>query len=120
MSNDYTNTGIYLSANGHLSLRRIDEPYTPTGDQSLVRIEYSAINPADIRHAFMGLHSSVTGYDWVGQVIAIGGQSPFKIGEKVFGFGMPGRGRKLWEGAHQNYMLAARYVYIPVAFESGE
>ncbi len=44
---DTTRTVIYLSPTGPF-LKDISEKYQPTGNQSLLRVDYSGINPADI------------------------------------------------------------------------
>lgn len=54
---------IYLEETGELSVREITETYVPTGEQSLVSVKYSAINPADLRHYYIGFHSYVAGYE---------------------------------------------------------
>lgn len=67
---------IFLSPSGP-TVKEIRETYTPQGSQSLVRVEYSGVNPADIKHASIGMHSSVSGYDFAGTVVAVGPNSPF-------------------------------------------
>jgi hypothetical protein len=44
-------------------VREITETYVATGAQSLISVKYSAINPADLRHYYMGFHSYVAGYE---------------------------------------------------------
>lgn len=102
----YSNKAIYLDSQGTHSIRVIKEPYTPQGDQSLVRVQYSAINPADMRHFYMGMSEFVAGYEFAGTVTEAGPESPFKPGQEVFGFSLPGDHRPLPRGAHQDYLLA--------------
>jgi NADPH:quinone reductase-like Zn-dependent oxidoreductase len=97
--------GIYLGDKGDLTVREIKEPYTATGDQSLIAVKYSAINPADLRHFYMGMYSYIAGYEWIGPVVAIGPESPFKVGEVLFGFAKFGHQRPMHLGAHQDYLL---------------
>jgi D-arabinose 1-dehydrogenase-like Zn-dependent alcohol dehydrogenase len=101
-----SNKGIYISIEGEISIRSIDEQYVPKERQSLIRVEYSAVNPADIKHHYMGLSGSIAGYEWVGEVIAVGPDSPHAVGGHLFGMSVPGHKRHLWLGAHQNYLLA--------------
>jgi NADPH:quinone reductase-like Zn-dependent oxidoreductase len=101
-----TRTVIYLSPDGPV-LKDISEPYRPTTNQSLLRVDYSGINPADIKHATIGLHSSVAGYDMSGEVLETGPDSPFKPGDKIFGINPASPGRPLYMGAHQDYAIAA-------------
>lgn len=99
-------SAIFLEADGKLLLQNIEEKYQPVGSQSLVQVEYSAVNPADVRHSFMGLYGSVAGYEWVGKVVEVGEESPFSIGQRVFGMTMPGAQRPRSTGAHQDYLIA--------------
>ncbi|KAL2136661.1 hypothetical protein VTI74DRAFT_2393 [Chaetomium olivicolor] len=110
---DSTRTVIYLSPDGPI-VKEISERYRPTGAQSLLRVEYSGINPADIKHAILGLHSSVAGYDMSGEVIEVGPDSSFKLGDKIFGVNLPGPNRPLYMGAHQDYALAASNFWYKV------
>ncbi|KAK4463677.1 protein TOXD [Cladorrhinum samala] len=106
-----TRTVIYLSPDGPV-LRDISESYRPTGAQSLLRVDYSGINPADIKHAAIGLHSSVAGYDMSGEVLETGPDSPFQPGDRIFGLNPTGPGRPLHMGAHQDFAMASdRFWY---------
>ncbi|GAB1313304.1 Trans-enoyl reductase fsdC [Madurella fahalii] len=103
---DLTRTVIFLSLDGPI-LKDIAERYRPTGVQSLLRVEYSGINPADIKHGAVGFHSSVAGYEMSGEVLEAGPSSPFKPGDKIFGLNRPGPNRPLYMGAHQDYAMTA-------------
>ncbi|KAL2673728.1 hypothetical protein Neosp_012171 [[Neocosmospora] mangrovei] len=100
------NKAIYLDSQGKHTIRIIEEQYVPTGAQSLVEVKYSAINPADTRHYFMGISEVVSGYEFAGTVRETGPDSPFKPGQEVFGFSIPGDRRPLHLGAHQDFLLA--------------
>ncbi|KAL8310695.1 hypothetical protein RB597_001571 [Gaeumannomyces tritici] len=102
---DRPQTVIYLSPTGPV-VQEITDAYRPEGSQSLIRVDYSGINPADIRHAGIGWHSSVAGYDMAGEVISVGPDSPFKPKDRIFGVNPPGRSRPLYHGAHQDYAIA--------------
>jgi NADPH:quinone reductase-like Zn-dependent oxidoreductase len=110
---DSTRLVIYLSPNGPI-LKHISEQYQPSGAQSLLRVEYSGINPADIKHAGIGLHSSVAGYDIAGEVLESAAESPFKPGDKIFGINGVGRGRPMAMGAHQDYAIATTNFWYRV------
>jgi NADPH:quinone reductase-like Zn-dependent oxidoreductase len=97
---------IYLGGKGELSIRYVNDKYTPTGSQSLVAVKYSAINPADLRHAYMGMHSSIAGYEWIGPVVAVGPTSPYRVGDILFGLSKYGENRPFHRGAHQDFLLA--------------
>lgn len=88
-------------------MKDIAERYRPTGAQSLLRVEYSGINPADVKHATIGYHSSVAGYEMSGRVLEAAPDSPFEPGDEIFGINRPGPARPLYMGAHQDYALAA-------------
>ena len=107
------NEGIFTHNDGSVTAESISEVYQPSGSQALIKVKFSAVNPADIRHAYMGMYktSSVTGYEWLGTVIKKGSDCSFEIGEEVFGISMPafsGSPRALSSGAHQDFMLAER------------
>ncbi|KIV83754.1 hypothetical protein PV11_05749 [Exophiala sideris] len=97
---------IFLGENGELSIKDVTEDYKPLGDQALVKVKYSAINPADLKHSYVGLCGSVAGLEWVGTVVEVGDLSPFKIGQDLFGTALFGRQRPLYLGAHQDYLIA--------------
>ncbi len=117
---DSARTVIYLSPDGPV-LKDISERYQTTGTQSLLRVDYSGINPADIKHATIGLHSSVAGYDMSGEVLEAGPDSPFTPGDKIFGLNPTGPGRPLYMGAHQDYAIASsKFWYkLPAAGRLG-
>ncbi|KAK4213747.1 GroES-like protein [Rhypophila decipiens] len=102
---------VYLDSEGSISIRSISDLYKPElPSQFLIRVEYSAINPGDLRHFHMGLHSFVMGYDYVGTVVSTHPDSssdfPFKKGDAVMGMTFPGHARPISHGAHQAYLLA--------------
>ncbi|KAB5523138.1 chaperonin 10-like protein [Coniochaeta sp. 2T2.1] len=101
---------IYLTETGDITVREVAEPYEPQGEQALVKVQYSGINPGDYRHFFMGMNSFVMGYDFVGVVEKLGPASPFKVGELLMGETKPGHKRPTFQGAHQAYLLAEPYL----------
>ena len=108
MATTTATNAIFLEDEGKLAIRQIKDKYKPEGSQSLVKVDYSAINPADIKHFYMGLWGSVAGYEWTGSVIKLGETSPFKLGQQLFGFAMYGARRPVSTGAHQDYLLAEK------------
>ncbi|KAM6508340.1 hypothetical protein FALCPG4_018213 [Fusarium falciforme] len=96
---------IYLSTEGPV-VRKITDKYQPKDSQFLIQVEYSGINPADIKHLTLGFHSSVAGYDLSGEVISAGPNSKFGVGDKVFGANPAGPNRPLYQGAHQDFVIA--------------
>ncbi|KAI0122892.1 hypothetical protein BJ170DRAFT_713926 [Xylariales sp. AK1849] len=101
---------IYLEASGDLSVREITETYVPEREQALVAVRYSAVNPADLGLYYMGIHSNVVGYEWIGPVVSVGPDSPYKPGEVLFGMVAWGHLRALHTGAHQDFRLAEPYM----------
>jgi NADPH:quinone reductase-like Zn-dependent oxidoreductase len=97
---------LYLDESGEIAIRQITETYTPTGAQDLVAVKYSAVNPADLRHYYMGMHSFVAGYEWMGPVVRAGPESGHKPGDVLFGYANYGHQRPLHRGAHQDFILA--------------
>jgi len=97
---------IYLTSTGDITIKTILSPYQPHGSQTLIRVDYSGINPGDFRHFYMGMHSFVMGYDFVGTVISTGPESSFQPGDSVLGMTKPGHNRPSHLGAHQAYLLA--------------
>jgi NADPH:quinone reductase-like Zn-dependent oxidoreductase len=66
-----SSNAIYMEADGRLTVHQvdIDDRYKPQGSQTLVKVAYSAINPADVRHYHMGISDHIPGYDWVGTAV---------------------------------------------------
>ncbi|ORY71631.1 uncharacterized protein BCR38DRAFT_462727 [Pseudomassariella vexata] len=82
---------IYLDSTGTLSICSIPSPYTPT---------------ADLRHFYIGEHSYITEYDFIGPVVSTSPGSPFQVGDVVFGLAGFSRQRPSSDGAHQDFFLA--------------
>ncbi|KAK3364615.1 hypothetical protein B0T25DRAFT_530621 [Lasiosphaeria hispida] len=100
---------LYLTPSATFVTREIAAPYTPTTPaQSLIAVHYSGINPGDLRHFHMGLHSFVAGYDFTGTVLS--GPAAFPPGTPVLGMTWPAHARPLHAGAHQAYLLADPYL----------
>lgn len=78
------------------------ERYTPVGSQSWVQVNYSSINPADLKHSKDDTHTTVAGYDFVGKVLESGPDSDYRPGEVVVGLNYPDARRPAHLGAHQS------------------
>ncbi|KAI0548089.1 hypothetical protein F4679DRAFT_551940 [Xylaria curta] len=98
-------TAIFIPASGVPELITQSASYVPTGTQVLVRVKYSAVNPADRRHFYMGMHSYVAGYEWLGVVEAAGPRASFSVGDTLFGLAEIGHRRPVELGAHQDLLL---------------
>ncbi|KAM0238295.1 hypothetical protein ACHAP5_008760 [Fusarium lateritium] len=97
---------IYMPSTGKFEIRTIKDPYVPKTAQSLVEVQYSAINPADTRHFYMNMVEYVAGYEFTGTVRHVGPDSPFKVGQDIFGISLPYDHRPNYLGAHQSFLLA--------------
>ncbi|KAH8161017.1 hypothetical protein CIB48_g7227 [Xylaria polymorpha] len=99
---------IFIPASGVPETITQSASYVPTGTQALVRVKYSAVNPADRRHFYMGAHSYVAGYEWLGVVEAVGPQvssAAVVVGDALFGVTEIGHRRPMELGAHQDLLL---------------
>ncbi|KAK3372716.1 chaperonin 10-like protein [Podospora didyma] len=112
MSATPTHKALYLTSTGTITILSLgpDPPYTPTGSESLVQVQYSGINPGDLRHFHMGLHSFIMGYDFSGTVLSSGPSSPFSPGDPVLGMTNPAHQRPHSQGAHQAFLIADPYL----------
>ncbi|KAL9619387.1 MAG: hypothetical protein Q9160_005982 [Pyrenula sp. 1 TL-2023] len=98
--------------------------YIPGPGESLVRVHYSGINPADLKHRTYGVFNTIPGYDFSGTIVATCPGSPFRIGDKIggtapagivdVGVGRRGEsegevegegGRKVVHAAHQDWLV---------------
>ncbi|OQE43489.1 hypothetical protein PENCOP_c003G04133 [Penicillium coprophilum] len=98
---------IWINSSNELSVKEIKEKYIPLEAQTLVKVEYSGINPADLKHGeYMGILDCVAGYDFSGTVIEAGPGSQFPPGSKVAGLTPAMNPRPSKHGSHQDYMIA--------------
>ncbi|EXL91514.1 hypothetical protein FOIG_15267 [Fusarium odoratissimum NRRL 54006] len=112
-------TAIWLGDDGNLSQRRLSETYTPTGSDTLVGVKYSGINPADKKHFLMGLHSFIAGYEFSGIAIAVGPDSPFQLGDAIFGINRPQHQRPASLGAYQDYAITEAQAFFKIPEDMG-
>lgn len=101
---------LYMGPDGTIAIHSVQTPYTPTEDKTLIKVQYSGINPADLRHYHMGFNSYIMGYDYVGVATTTGPNSPFSPGDQLFGMTQPGHKRPPSTGCHQAYLLAEPYL----------
>ena len=60
------------------------EPMAPTKDEVVLKVSTAAINPVGYKLG-KGMLGKIVGLDVCGVVEAVGDQSPFKVGDKVYG-----------------------------------
>ena len=107
------NKAIWISTDNELSLRPITDVYEPTGTQVLVQVEYSGINPADMKHGLhLGLNDYPSGYEYSGQVIKVGPRAKFAVGDRVLGHNLPGKNKPVYHGAHQDVLIGEHYISL--------
>lgn len=89
------------------SLAQLDaSSYFLSPGESLLRVSYSGINPADFKHRVLGVWDTVPGYDFSGTIIRTLPGSPFVAGDRVGGTAPAGtEGRKPAHGAHQDWLV---------------
>ena len=97
---------IWLTSAGELEYRTIEEDYRASDNQLLVSVEYSGINPADLKHLGIGIKDLVAGYDYSGIVIAASPGSRFAPGDRVAGTTPSGISRGSRCGTHQDLIVA--------------
>lgn len=85
----------------------LEDPPVPEPDEGELMIEviFSGINPADLKHAtFLGVRSTIMGYDFCGRVVKGTSTALFAPGDIVAGYTPTGVGRPLKYGSHQRYL----------------
>ncbi|OQE41058.1 hypothetical protein PENCOP_c005G05750 [Penicillium coprophilum] len=106
---------IWISHSSQLSVKRIQEQYTPFQVETLLKVAFSGINPADLKHGeHMGIVDCVAGYDFSGTVVQAGPGSRFRVGDNVAGLTPALNPRPHKYGSHQDYMLAPDSMVFPV------
>ncbi|KAJ1327035.1 NADPH:quinone reductase [Microdochium nivale] len=78
----------------------------PQADEVLIEVEFSGVNPADIRHGtHLGVVPVVLGYDFSGRVVSSPPGSSLSPGDAVAGMTPTGIGRPARYGAHQKFLV---------------
>lgn len=98
------NQGFWLNKDGSLDFRTLDMPASPGDDECIVKVLYSGVNPADTKHAALGVYDTVSGYDFCGEVIEAGPHCNFAVGDVIAGANPTGVNRPADFGSHQNYL----------------
>ncbi|KAL1792353.1 hypothetical protein ACET3X_008860 [Alternaria dauci] len=96
------NKALYVDENGEIQVRNDIKHEETAADELVVEVRYSGVNPADTKHAQLGIRSTVIGYDFSGTVLSAPTGSRFKKGSIVAGYTPSGIGRPLKYGAHQS------------------
>lgn len=101
------NLAIYITPTATLSARTLPHPPPAPGpSQTLVRIAFSGLNPADIKHGRqLGIVDTVAGYDFSGTVERAGPDSKFRVGDRIAGCTPSSLGRPPHYGTHQDYAI---------------
>lgn len=98
-----------------LEIHRVPTP-NPTGNEVLIRNEWTTTGPLELHQADGGLlvsHPQILGDTHVGTIVAIGDDvKGVGLGDKVFGFGW----RSCEEKAHQEFSLLPQNLLAKVNF----
>ncbi|KAF9769206.1 hypothetical protein IL306_013395 [Fusarium sp. DS 682] len=99
------NKAIYIGPQNELLATEYSVPYEPSDNQGLVEVQYSGINPADVKHGLhWGMNDHVCGYEFSGKVVKAGKGFPYAVGDDIFGSKKMSLGSEF--GAHQDWVLA--------------
>lgn len=99
--------GIYIGPDNKVAVRTWHQQYKPVGGQALVKVEYSGINPADLKHGEeFGLNDNVCGYEFCGTILETGPSCTFDVGDVIFGSNATNKNRPRSHGAHQSFAIA--------------
>ncbi|KAF2092487.1 GroES-like protein [Rhizodiscina lignyota] len=102
---------VWIDEESNLAPQTVEEgSYHPGESEILVKVIYSSINPADLKHAVFskGSRNTICGYEFSGIVEETGAGSKFKVGDKVFGttpVDYTGKGRKPEWGGYQSRLV---------------
>jgi NADPH:quinone reductase-like Zn-dependent oxidoreductase len=108
MTSSLPNTALYVDSNDIFYVRSNFQLPQPDINEIIVRVTYSGISPADIKHSgHLGVVNTVLGYDFCGEVVYGNGTS-FSVGDKVAGITPTGVGRPTRYGAHQGYLACPK------------
>lgn len=96
---------LYVDEDGNIKVRNDIKQEENAANELVVEVRYSGVNPADSRHAQLGIRSTVIGYDFSGRVLSAPVGSRFTKGSIVAGYTPSGMGRPLKYGTHQNRLV---------------
>ncbi|RVX73708.1 hypothetical protein B0A52_02598 [Exophiala mesophila] len=108
--------GIWVGPDNTLSFRSFQKEYKPVGGQALIKVEFSGVNPADLKHGMhFGLNDNICGYEVCGTVIERGPTSVFQVGDVIFGMNSTNKIKPHSNGGHQNFAIAEEgHMWLPV------
>ena len=108
--------GIYVGPDNTLSFRAWPEQYRPVEGQALVKVEFSGVCPADLKHGMhFGLNDNICGYELCGTVIDRGPACVFRVGDVIFGSNATDRNKPRSHGGHQSFAIAEDdHMWLPV------
>ncbi|PNP86503.1 hypothetical protein FNYG_00205 [Fusarium nygamai] len=88
----------------------------PSNGELLIKVLYSGVNPADIKHAtFLGMNNTVMGHDFSGQVLeTTKPNSVYRPGDIVAGYTPAGLHQPVHYGAHQAYITCPEDMLFKV------
>ncbi|KAJ3528750.1 hypothetical protein NM208_g10066 [Fusarium decemcellulare] len=112
------NTAKALFVDGDAAFKVVEKDELPdiADGELLIKISFSGVNPADIKHAtLLGITNTILGYDFCGKVIEISNStSAYKPGDIVAGYTPSGIGRLSKYGTHQAYLACPETMLFKV------
>ncbi|RGP59221.1 hypothetical protein FSPOR_11514 [Fusarium sporotrichioides] len=98
---------LFVDSQNQFKVIEIQQVPKPGKGELLIKILFSGVNPADIKHAtHLGINNTVLGYDFSGQVIeSADAESNYKPGDVVAGYTPSGLGRPVIYGTHQSHII---------------
>lgn len=115
------NTALFIDDTLQVSVKRDFPAPVPNDDEYLVEVLYSGVNPADIKHAYIGITNVVMGYDFSGKIVQVPKTTTrapkFPVGSLVAGMTPTGFPRPTRYGAHQGHLAAVEDLLYSVPNE---
>jgi NADPH:quinone reductase-like Zn-dependent oxidoreductase len=108
---DIHSKSIYLTSDGNLVVKEVNDTYELQGSQSMIQVAYSGVNPCDYNFFYAGLNSFITGFELSGTVVKTGPTSPFAIGDQVCGLTPVNFPQSSSVGAHQGFAVAEAQLF---------
>ncbi|RGP81164.1 hypothetical protein FLONG3_701 [Fusarium longipes] len=111
-----TTKALFVDSQNQFKVIKIDQVPKPGKGELLIKVLFSGVNPADIKHAtHLGINNTVLGYDFVGQVIEPAEpESNYKPGDVVAGYTPSGVGRPIHYGTHQTHIVCPEAMLFRV------
>ncbi|KAH7025586.1 alcohol dehydrogenase, partial [Macrophomina phaseolina] len=109
------NEAIWVNSQAGLEVKHFSALPEPDRAQVLVQVEYSGINPADVKHGReLGIRDTVAGYDFSGTITEVGPGSKYSVGDRIAGCTPSSIGRPAHFGTHQNFLIATDQLTFPI------